>query len=64
MSDDEKPVGVTFAVADVDTAAVLVADVDVELDPEERERLRNKIDWYLMPLMCSEYWVTTIWEYD
>lgn len=38
----------------VDTAAELVAGKDVELDAEEARRIRRKIDWHLMPMMCSK----------
>lgn len=56
---DEKQVQVNVHVAvadqDVDTAARLAAGVDQELTPEESNRLRKKIDWHILPLMCSEY---------
>lgn len=55
MSTDEKSAGVTFAASDVDTAATLLAESDVQLDSAEGERVRRKIDRYIMPLMCSEY---------
>ncbi len=45
---------VAVADADVDTAAKLAAGLDHELTPEESERLRKKIDWHILPLMCSE----------
>ena len=53
----EAHVDVHVAVADreVDTAAQLVAALDEEITPEESERLRKKIDWHILPLMCSEY---------
>ncbi|EJF61405.1 MFS general substrate transporter [Dichomitus squalens LYAD-421 SS1] len=60
---DEKnvvDVGVTHvAVADkeVDTAAQLAAALDEELSPEEANRIRKKIDWHVLPLMCTLYWV-------
>ncbi|CAA7271463.1 unnamed protein product [Cyclocybe aegerita] len=38
---------------DVDVAAAL--DSDKPLDPEVAARLRKKIDWHLMPLMCIMY---------
>ena len=57
---DEKKgahVDVHVAVADreVDTAAQLVAALNEEITPEESMRLRKKIDWHILPLMCSEY---------
>ncbi|KAF7363716.1 hypothetical protein MSAN_01029400 [Mycena sanguinolenta] len=45
------PGSVAVNVADVDVAAQL-ADSNVTLDPETAAKLRRKIDWYLMPLMC------------
>ncbi|KAI0743076.1 MFS general substrate transporter [Daedaleopsis nitida] len=42
---------------DVDTAAQLAAQLDGELSPEEATRLRKKIDWHIMPLMCVLYWI-------
>ena len=39
---------------DVDTAAQLAAQLDGELSPEEATRIRKKIDWHIMPMMCSE----------
>ena len=56
---DEREAGVTVqhvAVADkdVDTAAQLAAGLDEELSPEEATRIRKKIDWHILPLMCSE----------
>ena len=56
-SDEKKhDVNVHVAVAEkeVDTAAQLVAGQDFELDPEEALRIRKKIDWHILPLMCSE----------
>lgn len=37
----------------VDTAAQLVAGGAAELDPVEADRIRKKIDWHILPLMCS-----------
>ncbi|OJT11345.1 hypothetical protein TRAPUB_12145 [Trametes pubescens] len=48
---------VAVADADVDTAAKLAAGLDHELTPEESERLRKKIDWHILPLMCILYWI-------
>ncbi len=47
-------VHVAAADKDVDTAAQLAAGLDEELTPEEATRLRKKIDWHILPLMCSE----------
>lgn len=41
----------------VDTAAMLVAGGDVQLDPEEAIRIRKKIDRHIMPMMCILYWI-------
>lgn len=42
-----------FKPSQVDTAAELVAGKDIELDPAEALRIRRRIDWHVMPLMCS-----------
>lgn len=44
---------VAFTNDQVDTAAQLVAGQDVELSPEEALRIRKKIDWHILPMMCS-----------
>ncbi|PIL25692.1 MFS general substrate transporter [Ganoderma sinense ZZ0214-1] len=41
---------------EVDTAAQLAAGLD-ELSPEEAIRIRKKIDWHILPLMCILYWI-------
>ncbi|THG95272.1 hypothetical protein EW026_g6352 [Hermanssonia centrifuga] len=41
----------------VDTGAQLVAGQQFDLDPAESLRIRKKIDWHIMPLMCTLYWV-------
>jgi MFS transporter, ACS family, allantoate permease len=38
----------------VDTAAAVVSGNESQLDPEEALRIRRKIDWHILPLMCSE----------
>ncbi|GLB34691.1 putative membrane transporter [Lyophyllum shimeji] len=43
---------------DVDVAAALAPGSDVPLDPAEAQRLKRKIDWHLMPLMCILYAMT------
>ncbi|KIP01937.1 hypothetical protein PHLGIDRAFT_79872 [Phlebiopsis gigantea 11061_1 CR5-6] len=48
---------VAFSGAQVDTAAQLVAGQEFELDPQEALRIRKKIDWHILPLMCMLYWV-------
>lgn len=37
----------------VDTAAQLVAGEHIELDTAEALRIRRKIDWHILPMMCS-----------
>lgn len=37
----------------LDTGAILFAAEDITLTPEEAKRLRRKIDWHILPLMCS-----------
>ncbi|KAF9532168.1 major facilitator superfamily domain-containing protein [Crepidotus variabilis] len=44
---------ITVKLQDVDEAAKL--DSDAPLDPEVAARIRRKIDWHLMPLMCVMY---------
>lgn len=44
---------VAFTNDQVDTAAQLVAGEDIELDPAEAARIRKKIDWHILPMMCS-----------
>ena len=60
--DDRANPGALLAVADreVDTAAQLAAALDGELTPEESTRLRKKIDWHILPLMCSAYPVAVL----
>ena len=44
---------VAVADTEVDTAAQLATGLD-ELSPEEAIRIRKKIDWHILPLMCSK----------
>lgn len=48
---------VEFRKDQVDTGAQLVAGGAVQLDPEEATRIRKKIDWHILPLMCSKFYV-------
>jgi len=41
----------------VDTAAQLAAGEHLELDAAEALRIRRKIDWHIMPMMCMLYWI-------
>ena len=45
---------IAFRDDEVDSGAQLVAG-GVELDHAEAVRIRKKIDWHILPLMCSEY---------
>ena len=44
-----------FQTDQVDTGAQLVAGEQIELDPAEAQRIRKKIDWHILPLMCSMF---------
>ncbi|PCH43288.1 MFS general substrate transporter [Wolfiporia cocos MD-104 SS10] len=57
--DDEKNVKVHVALVseEVDTGAQLVAGTQMDIDPQEALRIRKKIDWHIMPLMCILYWI-------
>jgi len=64
MSFDEKSLsgnkishGVAVSSREVDTGAALFAGAEIELDDAERTRIRKKIDWHILPLMCVLYWV-------
>ncbi|KAI5900471.1 MFS general substrate transporter [Schizophyllum commune H4-8] len=48
---------VEVSVAQVDTAAALVAGSEHPLDPAEAARIRKKIDVHILPLMMVLYWV-------
>ncbi|TRM58593.1 major facilitator superfamily domain-containing protein [Schizophyllum amplum] len=48
---------VEVSVAQVDTAAALVAGREHALDPAEAAKLRRKIDKHILPLMMVLYWV-------
>ncbi|KAG6919497.1 hypothetical protein DXG01_005086 [Tephrocybe rancida] len=41
----------------VDTAAELSLGDGAEIDPAEALRIRKKIDFHIMPLMCILYWI-------
>ncbi|THG96614.1 hypothetical protein EW026_g5249 [Hermanssonia centrifuga] len=45
----------TVDTSDVDIAARLTAGKEISFTPEEAARLRRKIDWHIMPLMCILY---------
>ncbi len=38
-----------------DAGAQLVAGLQADVDPAESVRIRKKIDWHILPLMCSEF---------
>ncbi|KAI0937951.1 hypothetical protein AcV7_003280 [Taiwanofungus camphoratus] len=48
---------VAVASVEVDTGAQLVAGNDYEVDLMETRRIREKIDWHILPLMCTLYWI-------
>lgn len=54
-------VHVAVAEKEVDTAAQLAAALDGEVSQEEFDRVRKKIDWHILPLMCSEYFPFARW---
>ncbi|KAF7322485.1 hypothetical protein HMN09_00026900 [Mycena chlorophos] len=57
-SEKQKHAGnVVVDVVDIDVAAAL-ASSNVRLDSEAAAKLRRKIDWHLMPLMCIMYLMT------
>ena len=41
------------SVKQVDEAAAL-AGTDIEIDPVEAARVKRKIDWHILPLMCRK----------
>ncbi|KAH8092231.1 MFS general substrate transporter [Cristinia sonorae] len=47
---------IAFRTDQVDTGAQLVAG-GIEIDPLEALRIRKKIDWHILPLMCILYWI-------
>ncbi|CAK5282685.1 unnamed protein product [Mycena citricolor] len=49
--------GVEVSVSAVDTGAALVAGEHGTLDPDEALRVRKKIDYHILPLMCVLYWI-------
>ncbi|KAG5724303.1 Thiamine pathway transporter THI73 [Termitomyces sp. T112] len=53
---DEKHGHVAVSTRVVDTAAELSFG-DVEIDPAEALRVRKKIDYHILPLMCTLYWI-------
>ncbi|KAJ6626487.1 MFS general substrate transporter [Mycena sp. CBHHK59/15] len=59
-SSDEKHVhahAVEVSASAVDTGATLVYGEHGVLDPVEALRVRRKIDWHILPLMCVLYWI-------
>ncbi|KAF9469334.1 major facilitator superfamily domain-containing protein [Collybia nuda] len=56
-SEKKAPLGTTFDEHDLDVAA-FASGSEAPLDPEVAARLRRKIDWHLMPLMCTMYLMT------
>ncbi|KAJ7681032.1 major facilitator superfamily domain-containing protein, partial [Mycena polygramma] len=50
--DEKSTGGIEVSVDDVDTGAAVTSGVDTELDPVEALRVRKKIDYHIIPLMC------------
>ncbi|KAF7800177.1 hypothetical protein EIP86_011424 [Pleurotus ostreatoroseus] len=48
---------VAFNKNQVDAGAQLIAGIQGDIDPAESARIRKKIDWHILPLMCMLYWV-------
>ncbi|KAH9834589.1 MFS general substrate transporter [Rhodofomes roseus] len=57
VNEKQAEIHVAVVTDEVDTGAQLVAGTVVEVDPQEALRVRRKIDWHIMPLMCTIYWV-------
>ncbi|KZT68578.1 MFS general substrate transporter [Daedalea quercina L-15889] len=57
INEKEPEVHVAVVTDEIDTGAQLVAGTAVQVDPREALRVRRKIDWHIMPLMCTIYWV-------
>lgn len=55
--DNIKDSYVAVSTSEIDTAAQLMAEGIVEVDPVKAARVRNKIDWHILPLMCTLYWI-------
>ncbi|EPQ50480.1 MFS general substrate transporter [Gloeophyllum trabeum ATCC 11539] len=55
---DEKHLqNVSVSTKEVDTGAQLLAGTHIELDEAEAMRIRRKIDWHILPMMCTLYWI-------
>ncbi|KZT19109.1 MFS general substrate transporter [Neolentinus lepideus HHB14362 ss-1] len=57
FQDEKHAHNVAVSTKEVDTGARLVAGADIELDEAESIRIRRKIDWHILPLMCTLYWI-------
>ncbi|KAJ7805027.1 hypothetical protein B0H14DRAFT_2611820 [Mycena olivaceomarginata] len=44
---------IEVSATDIDTAAAIVSGDEFELDPQAAKAVRRKIDWHILPLMCS-----------
>ncbi|KAI0724647.1 MFS general substrate transporter [Fomitopsis betulina] len=56
-SEKQAEVHIALVTDEVDTGAQLVAGTQTLVDHHEALRVRRKIDWHIMPLMCTIYWV-------
>lgn len=54
-SEKQAEVHIALVTDEVDTGAQLVAGTQTLVDHHEALRVRRKIDWHIMPLMCSAY---------
>ncbi|KAJ7508955.1 major facilitator superfamily domain-containing protein [Mycena galericulata] len=54
---NEKHAHTEVTVSEVDTGAALVYGEHGQLDPAEALRVRRKIDYHILPLMCILYWI-------
>ncbi|EIN05062.1 MFS general substrate transporter [Punctularia strigosozonata HHB-11173 SS5] len=57
LTDEKHHPAHAVSTREVDTAAALVAGDDLELDEAEALRVRKKIDWHILPMMCVLYWI-------
>ncbi|KAJ7909279.1 MFS general substrate transporter [Mycena leptocephala] len=57
LSEKHHHAAVEVSASAVDTGAALVYGEHGELDPAEALRVRKKIDYHILPLMCILYWI-------
>ena len=54
-SDEVKDEGHVATEWEVDVAAQLSAGFDEDISDADAMRIRKKIDWHILPLMCSKF---------